>query len=165
MISAAGFNRFHNPLLGLALLCLIAVAPAPGQNPNTNPLENQATKPVEGSQPASASGVNTGGAHPPVLDAQHRPITAGGFVAQGPVMFKDVAPAAGLANWTHRMGTPAKNFILETVGSGVALLDYDNDGWLDIYLVNGSTVEAMSGKAPPRTLRCFTTTTMAHSPT
>lgn len=60
MISAAGFNRFHNPLLGLALLCLIAVAPAPGQNPNTNPLENQATKPVEGSQPASASGVNTG---------------------------------------------------------------------------------------------------------
>jgi hypothetical protein len=47
------------------------------------------------------------------------------------------------------MGSPEKNFILETVGSGVALLDYDNDGWLDIYLVNGSTLDAMSGKETP----------------
>jgi hypothetical protein len=45
------------------------------------------------------------------------------------------------------MGTPAKSSLIETIGSGVALLDYDNDGWLDIYLVNGSTVEALSGKA------------------
>jgi hypothetical protein len=44
------------------------------------------------------------------------------------------------------MGTPETKFILETVGSGVALLDYDNDGWLDIYLVNGSTYDALSGK-------------------
>ncbi len=45
------------------------------------------------------------------------------------------------------MGTPEKQFILETLGSGVGLLDYDGDGWLDIYLVNGSTYAAMSGKA------------------
>ncbi len=47
------------------------------------------------------------------------------------------------------MGTPEKQFIIETVGSGVALLDYDNDGWLDIYLVNGSTYDAESGKTTP----------------
>ena len=47
------------------------------------------------------------------------------------------------------MGTPKKTFILETIGSGVALLDYDNDGWLDIYLVNGSTYDALNGKATP----------------
>jgi enediyne biosynthesis protein E4 len=47
------------------------------------------------------------------------------------------------------MGTPEKNFILETNGSGVGLLDYDNDGWLDIYLVNGSTYEALDGKTAP----------------
>lgn len=45
------------------------------------------------------------------------------------------------------MGPPDKKLILETVGSGVALLDYDNDGWLDIYLVNGSTYDAMRGEA------------------
>jgi hypothetical protein len=44
------------------------------------------------------------------------------------------------------MGPEHKTFILETVGSGVALLDYDNDGWLDIYLVNGSTYDALAGK-------------------
>jgi hypothetical protein len=44
------------------------------------------------------------------------------------------------------MGTAAKATILETNGSGVALLDYGNDGWLDIYLLNGSTVAALAGK-------------------
>ena len=47
------------------------------------------------------------------------------------------------------MGVPEKNFIVETNGSGVALLDYDNDGWLDIYLVNGSTFDALDGKEEP----------------
>ncbi len=119
------------------------------QTPSPNPLEKEAQRPVEGSQAAAQSGVNTGGAHAAVLDAQHRPITAGGFVSTGPILFKDIAKQAGLTTWTHHMGSPRKNFILETVGSGVALLDYDNDGWLDIYLVNGSTVEAETGKATP----------------
>jgi hypothetical protein len=47
------------------------------------------------------------------------------------------------------MGTPQKKYILETDGSGVGLIDYDNDGWLDIYLVNGSTYDAISGKRTP----------------
>lgn len=93
--------------------------------------------------------MSTGGAHAAVLDSEKRPITAGGFVDSGPVVFQDVSEKAGLTHWRHVMGTPQKAFILETVGSGVALLDYDNDGWLDIYLVNGSTYDAMSGKASP----------------
>jgi enediyne biosynthesis protein E4 len=47
------------------------------------------------------------------------------------------------------MGSAAKPVILDGIGSGVALLDYDNDGWLDIYMVNGSTVEALTGKTTP----------------
>jgi hypothetical protein len=45
------------------------------------------------------------------------------------------------------MGTTEKRFIIEANGSGVGLIDYDNDGWLDIYLVNGSTYDALDGKA------------------
>ncbi len=91
-------------------------------------------------------GSNTGGAHAAVFDADHRPITAGGFVKTGPLLFQDIARQAGLTTWKHVMGTHEKQFILETNGSGVGLLDYDHDGWLDIYLVNGSTYDAMSGK-------------------
>jgi len=46
-------------------------------------------------------------------------------------------------------GGPEKTFILESNGSGVGLIDYDNDGWLDIYLVNGSTFNALDGKETP----------------
>ena len=94
-------------------------------------------------------GMSTAGVHAAVLDSENRPITAGGFVDRGPAVFEDVAQKSGLAAWRHVMGTTEKTYILETVGSGVALLDYDNDGWLDIYLVNGSTYDALRGKATP----------------
>jgi hypothetical protein len=93
--------------------------------------------------------MSSGEAHKAQYDAQGRPITAGGFVESGPVVFQDVTKAAGLSNWRHVMGGPEKTFIVESNGSGVALLDYDNDGWLDIYLVNGSTFNALDGKETP----------------
>jgi hypothetical protein len=71
-------------------------------------------------------------------------------VDKGPVVFEDITKSAGLSGWVHKMGVPRKDFIVETNGSGVGLIDYDNDGWLDIYLVNGSTFDALDGKeAPP----------------
>jgi len=91
----------------------------------------------------------TAGVHKPVLDSENRPITAGGTVEDGPIVFVDTAENAGLTAWKHVMGTPQRKFILETVGSGVALLDYDNDGWLDIYLVNGATYRSLLGKETP----------------
>ena len=48
-----------------------------------------------------------------------------------------------------------KSYIVESLGGGVALLDYDNDGWLDIYLVNGMTYDAMNGKAELATCRAL----------
>ncbi len=94
------------------------------------------------------SGAATGGVFAPVLDSEKRPITAGGIVKSGPVIFEDIAKQAGLTTWRHTMGTPQKRYLLESTGSGVALLDYDNDGWLDIYMVNGSTFDALIGKSP-----------------
>ncbi|HWA93068.1 MAG TPA: CRTAC1 family protein [Terracidiphilus sp.] len=93
--------------------------------------------------------MSSGAAHPAEFDAEGRPITAGGFVDKGPIIFQDITKSAGLAGWRHVMGGPEKTFILESNGSGVALLDYDNDGWLDIYLVNGSTFDALNSKATP----------------
>lgn len=94
------------------------------------------------------TGVATGIPHAPVKDAKSRPITAGGFVDGAPVVFEDVTKKAGLDRFQHRSGTAKKETILETPGSGVALLDYDNDGWLDIYLLNGSTFAALRGQEP-----------------
>jgi hypothetical protein len=102
-------------------------------------------------QAAMASGVATGAAHAAVKDSKSRPITAGGFVDDAPVVFADITKQAGLDKFRHRAGTAQKETILETMGSGVAVLDYDNDGWLDIYLLNASTFAAMKGQeAPPR---------------
>ncbi len=109
---------------------------------------------------------DTSSPHQIQLDNQHRAITAGGFVKTGPIVFEDIAEKAGLTNWTHNMGTPAKHYIIETNGSGVGLIDYDNDGWLDIYLVNGSTFDALGRQRHPlRTPRSSTTITTAPSPT
>ncbi|MGD0737046.1 MAG: CRTAC1 family protein [Terracidiphilus sp.] len=91
----------------------------------------------------------TGGTFAAVYDEQKRPITAGGFVDSGPVIFEDITKKAGLSSWQHKMGNPAKPLIIDTDGSGVALIDYDNDGWLDIYMVNGSTFDALDGKETP----------------
>src|SRR5437879_8027640 len=83
-----------------------------------NPAEKE---PVRGQQ----SGTSTGGAHAPVKDALSRPITAGGFVDGAPVIFVDMTHTAGLDIFHHRSGRPEKRTIVETPGSGVALLDYD----------------------------------------
>ncbi len=97
----------------------------------------------------SGGGMANAGPQAAVFDSQHRPITAGGFVKTGPIVFQNVAAAAGLTKWRHKAGTPEKRLILEAKGPGVCLLDYDHDGWLDIYLVNGSTYDALEGKATP----------------
>ena len=99
-------------------------------------------------QPGMNSGIASGVAAPAQYDDQKRPITAGGFVDSGSVIFEDITKQAGLSGWVHKMGVPRKDFIVETNGSGVCLIDYDNDGWLDIYLVNGSTLAALDGKEP-----------------
>ena len=99
-----------------------------------------------GKKPAQ-SGMANAGPQKADFDSQHRPITAGGFVKSGPIVFQDIARQSGIASWHHIAGTPAKRLILEAKGPGVCLLDYDNDGWLDIYLVNGSTYDALAGKA------------------
>jgi enediyne biosynthesis protein E4 len=131
----------------LALLALLLL-PTSSVAQTTQTPDSQSAKPQEGGQPPAGGGVNTAGAHAAIYDQERRPITAGGFVKTGPIVFQDISEKAGLTTWTHKMGTPEKNYIIESNGSGIGLIDYDNDGWLDIYMVNGSTDEAEAGKAP-----------------
>ena len=63
--------------------------------------------------------------------------------------FEDVAEKAGLTVMNVFGGVDTKKYIIETTGTGVAIFDYDNDGWPDIFIVNGTTLEGFpSGKAP-----------------
>src|SRR5438105_15346319 len=89
-------------------------------------------------QKPESAGVATGAPHAPVKDAMSRPITAGGFVDDAPIVFIDITKQAGLDKFHHRSGRPEKATILETPGSGVAPFEYDNDGWLGIYWLNAS---------------------------
>jgi len=57
-----------------------------------------------------------------------------------PAWFIDVADRAGLHSMDVNGGVNSKRYILESTGSGVAIFDYDNDGWPDIFLVNGSVL-------------------------
>jgi enediyne biosynthesis protein E4 len=97
-------------------------------------------------QEQSQGGASTAGAFKPVKDSRSRPITAGGFVDDAPVYFTDITARTGLQKFRHVSGTPDKRYILESPSGGVALFDYDNDGWLDVYLINGSTFAALQGK-------------------
>ena len=72
--------------------------------------------------------------------------TTGITDANAPVVFEDVTGKTALANFRHRSGGTAKDYILDTPSGGVAIFDYDNDGRPDVYLLNGSTIPALQGK-------------------
>ena len=66
--------------------------------------------------------------------------------------FTDVAKSAGLTQPTVYGSEDAKSYIIEVVGCGVAFLDYDNDGWLDLFVLNGTR---LAGAPPGTTNRLY----------
>ena len=80
-------------------------------------------------------------------------------------MFEEVAEARGLRFVTHSSRSE-RRYQPETMVAGVALFDYDNDGWLDVYAVNGAPIDdAREERAPTTGTACSTTTVTARSPT
>ena len=63
--------------------------------------------------------------------------------------FVDIADKAGLTMSTVFGGVDTKKYIIETTGTGIAVFDYDNDGWPDILIVNGTTLEGFPKEKAP----------------
>jgi hypothetical protein len=63
--------------------------------------------------------------------------------------FRDVAQRAGLTAANVFGGKNASTYILESTGTGVAIFDYDNDGWPDIFFVNGTRLAGFPGDSAP----------------
>jgi len=67
-----------------------------------------------------------------------------------PYAFEEIPPAKSGISWVHTAGKSPEKYLPETSGAGCAFLDYDNDGWMDIYLVNSGKCDFYD---PPRPLR------------
>ena len=66
--------------------------------------------------------------------------------------FTDIAKAAGLTEPIIYGGVEKKDYIVEVVGAGVAFIDYDNDGWMDLFILNGTR---LAGDPPGVTNRLY----------
>ena len=67
--------------------------------------------------------------------------------AAADAQFRDVSSKSGL-EFELVSGSAEKPYILESMAGGVGFVDYDDDGWIDIYLVNGGTLDALGQEAP-----------------
>src|ERR1051325_2366026 len=133
-------GTFPRLALGFALSALLSAA----LGVNTPAQEGHSTGAPQ--QTGQGMGVSTGSS---VVTGTRR--TAGIVDPKAPVVFEDVTAKTALAQFRNRSGSPQKDYIVETVTGGVALFDYDNDGLLDIYIVNGSTIAAeKEGEAAAR---------------
>jgi hypothetical protein len=76
------------------------------------------------------------------------PGTLATTITKGPIQFQNVAPACGL-DFVLRNDAKGRKYQVETVLGGLGVIDFDNDGWQDIYCVNGASLPSLQ-KADPR---------------
>jgi len=67
-----------------------------------------------------------------------------------PYPFEEVPSSSSGITWTHTNGKSVEKYLPETTGAGCAFLDYDRDGWMDIYLVNSGKCDFFTPESPLR---------------
>lgn len=65
-----------------------------------------------------------------------------------PIWLRDLTPQTGIT-WRHTDGSSGKRYIVETISAGMATFDYDGDGLIDIYFVNGAPLKGTTWQGPP----------------
>jgi enediyne biosynthesis protein E4 len=82
------------------------------------------------------------------------PVLALPFVGAGAenslAVFEMISPSASKISWVHTNGRSPEMFLPETTGAGCGFFDYDNDGWMDIYLVNSGRCDFYNPNPPLR---------------
>src|SRR3954453_7537829 len=68
-------------------------------------------------------------------------------VAAAP-LFEEIPPSVSGINWVHENAMSANRYLPETMGPGVAFFDYDNDGWMDIFMVNSGAADFYAPGTP-----------------
>ena len=77
-------------------------------------------------------------------------LAAGSVLSSSPYPFVEVPSVASGIVWVHTAGKSVEHYLPETTGAGCAFLDYDNDGWMDIYLVNSGKCDFFNPNPPLR---------------
>lgn len=70
------------------------------------------------------------------------------ILALSSVIFEEVSPQTSKITWVHNNAQSADRQLPETVGAGCAFLDYDNDGWMDVYFVNSGPADFFTPPTP-----------------
>ena len=77
------------------------------------------------------------------------PSRRGSRLRAAPPVFEEIPPSVSGITWVHDNAMSPERYLPETMGPGVAFLDYDNDGWMDIFMVNsGGPTDFHTPKAP-----------------
>ncbi len=71
-------------------------------------------------------------------------------LAQPPYPFTEIPPSVSGISWKHTAGHSQQKYLPETTGAGCAFIDYDNDGWMDVYLVNSGKCDFFDPQPPLR---------------
>src|SRR5215213_8861906 len=77
-------------------------------------------------------------------------LTSLALPAAQPALFEEVPPAKSGIHWIHDNAKSPMRYLPETMGPGVAFVDYDNDGWVDIFLVNSGVCDFYRPAKKPR---------------